>query len=366
MVMKMFLAVCVCALVLLAQTNARNIPSASGDENGVTISDKTPNGGANVKDEKNFIAYGGVGGFAGVGGVAGVLPALGGAGGVGGLGGLGGASGLPVPGVGGLGGASGIGGGVGGLGGAGLGGVGGGIGAVKGGGIVYGMVKTPDVDQYGRAASEPLFGSHPTISQSVVESTTCDQWNDENRLQYKETIGADPDAWLFAIQEYFTLLNTPADQRLRIVGFNLEGATAEWFLWMSQNALITDWDRFVENVRDRFGPSKFEVPQGALSKLLQLVLQILEDWQENQEEHISTTITKNCFSILNVKEAGNTKSPLFADTFGNSGVDKSETSGPETPAKEVVDNSNGSALICLVGYGTGNEVVTGLSEEFRE
>ncbi|GKD58352.1 hypothetical protein Tco_1295861, partial [Tanacetum coccineum] len=73
MVMKMFLAVCVCALVLLAQNNARNIPSASGaDENSVTISDKTPSGGANVKDEKNFIAYGGVGGFAGVGGVAGV------------------------------------------------------------------------------------------------------------------------------------------------------------------------------------------------------------------------------------------------------------------------------------------------------
>nr|GFB32426.1 hypothetical protein [Tanacetum cinerariifolium] len=129
MVMKMFLAVCVCALVLLAQTNARNIPSG-GDENSVTISDKTdhataPSGGANVKDEKNFIAYGGVGGFAGVGGVAGVLPALGGAGGVGGLGGLGGASGLPVPGVGGLGGASGI---------------GGGVGAVKGGGIGGGII----------------------------------------------------------------------------------------------------------------------------------------------------------------------------------------------------------------------------------
>ncbi|GJZ68686.1 polypyrimidine tract-binding protein homolog 3 [Tanacetum coccineum] len=88
--------------------------------------------------------------------------------------------------------------------------------------------------------------------------------------------------------------------------------------------------------------------------------------QENQEEHICYYYWEICFSILNVEEAGNTKSPLSADTFGNSGVDKSETSGPKTPAKEVVDNANGSVLICLVGYGTGSEVVTGLSEEFRE
>ncbi|GJV78580.1 hypothetical protein Tco_1514450 [Tanacetum coccineum] len=40
------------------------------------------------------------------------------------------------------------------------------------------------------------------------------------RLDVPKFTGADPDAWLFAIQEYFTLLNTPADQRLRIVGFN--------------------------------------------------------------------------------------------------------------------------------------------------
>ncbi|GJZ75647.1 hypothetical protein Tco_0640112 [Tanacetum coccineum] len=92
----------------------------------------------------------------------------------------------------------------------------------------------------------------------------------------------------------------------------------------------------------------------------------LKELQENQEEHICYYYWENCFSILNVKEAGNTKSPLSADTFGNSGVDESETSGPETPTKEVVDNANGSALIFLVGYDTGSKVVTGLPEEFQE
>ncbi|GJV56242.1 polypyrimidine tract-binding protein homolog 3 [Tanacetum coccineum] len=92
----------------------------------------------------------------------------------------------------------------------------------------------------------------------------------------------------------------------------------------------------------------------------------LEELQDNQEEHICYYYWENCFSILNTEEAGNTKSPLSANTFGNGGVDESETSGLETPAKEVVDNGNGSALICLVGYDTGSEVVTGLPEEFQE
>ncbi|GKC31288.1 retrotransposon-related protein, partial [Tanacetum coccineum] len=55
---------------------------------------------------------------------------------------------------------------------------------------------------------------------------------------------------------------------INVCGY-LEGAAAEWFRWMSRNGLITDWERFKESVMNRFGPSKYEDPQGALSKLLQ-------------------------------------------------------------------------------------------------
>ena len=60
------------------------------------------------------------------------------------------------------------------------------------------------------------------------------------RLDIPKFTGDDPDSWLFAITEYFTLLNTPADQRLWIVGFSLEGAAEEWFRWMSKNRPIAD------------------------------------------------------------------------------------------------------------------------------
>ncbi|GKF99576.1 ty3-gypsy retrotransposon protein, partial [Tanacetum coccineum] len=72
----------------------------------------------------------------------------------------------------------------------------------------------------------------------------------------------------------FSLLNTLADQCLRIVGFNLEGAATEW--------LITTWARFEESMKNRFRPSKYEDPKGALLKLLQLGT--VEDYQREFEK----------------------------------------------------------------------------------
>ncbi|GKE58517.1 ty3-gypsy retrotransposon protein, partial [Tanacetum coccineum] len=89
------------------------------------------------------------------------------------------------------------------------------------------------------------------------------------RLDVPKFSGTDPESWIFSITKYFSLLNTLVDQWLRIVGFNLEGEAAEWFRWMTRNGLFTNWDAFVDSVKNRFGPSKYEDPQGALSKLLQ-------------------------------------------------------------------------------------------------
>ncbi|GJR99055.1 ty3-gypsy retrotransposon protein [Tanacetum coccineum] len=102
------------------------------------------------------------------------------------------------------------------------------------------------------------------------------------RLDVLKFSGNDLDRWIFVIIEYFSLLNTPADQHLRIVEFNLEGAAVEWFRWMTKNGLITTWARFEESVKNRSGPSKYEDPRGALSKLLQLGT--VEDYQREFEK----------------------------------------------------------------------------------
>ncbi|GJQ96506.1 hypothetical protein Tco_0007645 [Tanacetum coccineum] len=92
------------------------------------------------------------------------------------------------------------------------------------------------------------------------------------RLGVPKFLRTDPDRWIFSITEYFTLLSTPVVQQLRMVGFNLEGDVAEWFLWMSHNNLITDWDGFLESVRNRFGPCKYEDPRGLKPSLQRALL----------------------------------------------------------------------------------------------
>nr|GFA13738.1 Ty3/gypsy retrotransposon protein [Tanacetum cinerariifolium] len=95
----------------------------------------------------------------------------------------------------------------------------------------------------------------------------------------------DLDRWIFAITEYFSLLNSQTDQHLRIVEFNLEGTAAEWFRWMSMNGFITTWARFEESVKNRFGPSKYKDPRRALLKLLQLGT--IKDYQREFEKLIN-------------------------------------------------------------------------------
>ncbi|GJX32204.1 hypothetical protein Tco_0242059 [Tanacetum coccineum] len=54
------------------------------------------------------------------------------------------------------------------------------------------------------------------------------------------------------------------------------------------------------------------------------------------------------------KEKDDSKPPIFADTFGSNGGNNSETTGPEAPLKEIVDN------------GIESEVVVGLPGKFQE
>ncbi|GJW16251.1 hypothetical protein Tco_0020384 [Tanacetum coccineum] len=87
------------------------------------------------------------------------------------------------------------------------------------------------------------------------------------RLDVPKFNGADPESWIFSITEYFVLLNTPTADGGRV---QLGRCGCRMVLVDDKEWLITDRDRFVESVKSHFGPSKYEDPQGALLKLLQL------------------------------------------------------------------------------------------------
>nr|GEV89826.1 hypothetical protein [Tanacetum cinerariifolium] len=122
--------------------------------------------------------------------------------------------------------------------------------------------------------------------------------------------GSNPDSWIFSINEYISLLETTPERRLRIIGFNLEGDATKWYRWMTRNKLITSWDGLKGSVQNRFGPSKYEDLQGALSCCTQGLKPTIQ-----RELLISKpTSLGNAFGLARVTEA------RFADHWSTPAV----------------------------------------------
>nr|GEU90613.1 hypothetical protein [Tanacetum cinerariifolium] len=121
------------------------------------------------------------------------------------------------------------------------------------------------------------------------------------RLDVLKFSGDDPDRWIFAITEYFSLLNTPTHQHLRIVGFNLEGAGAEWFQWMSRSGVqVQDLE---ETIRHK--PSKVEAIKTSM-------VATSEEYEHQQNQDNLNKLSE---------EKDDAKPPIFVDTFGSNGGD---------------------------------------------
>lgn len=79
----------------------------------------------------------------------------------------------------------------------------------------------------------------------------------------------DPVNWIFQIQQFFDLHQTPVEHRLRVASFYFDGAALSWFQWVKRNTQINDWATFLVALQERFGPPENEDFQGQLAKLRQ-------------------------------------------------------------------------------------------------
>ncbi|GJU13301.1 retrotransposon-related protein [Tanacetum coccineum] len=168
----------------------------------------------------------------------------------------------------------------------------------------------------------------------------------------------------FCHHRVFSLISTPADQWLKIVGLNLEVAVVEWFQWMTRNGLISTWARFEESARNCFGPSEYEDLNGALSKLLQL--ETVKDYQwefeklMNRARDIPDSLLISFYIsalelylkrefLARLDDQAAPMAGTMAKTFGNNGGDELESSGPVTPT-EKDDLSFAEEKSYLSGY----------------
>jgi hypothetical protein len=89
------------------------------------------------------------------------------------------------------------------------------------------------------------------------------------KLELPRFDGTDALGWIFKINQFFEFHQTPEHQRLRMASFYMEGEALTWFQWMHASGLLLTWAAFIHAVEQRFAPSQYDDPKGALFKLCQ-------------------------------------------------------------------------------------------------
>lgn len=102
------------------------------------------------------------------------------------------------------------------------------------------------------------------------------------KLDLPKFSGIDPDDWIFQAEEYFTFHEIWDDSRIQIAGFHMTKAALGWMRGLRQNKLLLMWDRFVEDMRERFGGSTYVDKLQELLRLQQTtsVAVYLEQFEE--------------------------------------------------------------------------------------
>lgn len=92
------------------------------------------------------------------------------------------------------------------------------------------------------------------------------------KLDLPKFTGADPEDSIFEAEEYFIFHGILDDSRIQIAGFHMTRGTLAWMRGLRRSNLLTTWDRFIEDMRERFGGSAFEDKLQELCRIKQITL----------------------------------------------------------------------------------------------
>lgn len=87
------------------------------------------------------------------------------------------------------------------------------------------------------------------------------------RLDLPKFQGTDNEGWLFQAEVYFHFQGITDDSRIQIVGFHLTKVVLSWMRGLRRNNLLSTWDKFKEDLRERFGASVLDDKLQELSHL---------------------------------------------------------------------------------------------------
>lgn len=97
-----------------------------------------------------------------------------------------------------------------------------------------------------------------------------DRHQGQLKLSFPTFGGSDPHGWIYKSEQYFEFKGVDPHQRVQLASFHLEGAALQWHRWFTKYRGQLLWDEFTAAVLQRFGPTDYEDPAEALTRLKQV------------------------------------------------------------------------------------------------
>ncbi|XP_042964611.1 uncharacterized protein LOC122298826 [Carya illinoinensis] len=111
--------------------------------------------------------------------------------------------------------------------------------------------------------------------------TPCDRDNDARshderggvprnfRLDFPRFNGLEPAGWVFKANQYFDCFQVPFHQKLMVASHHMDGEALVWYQNGLDSGQFNSWETLVVALQTRFGPSSFDDPMEALTRLRQ-------------------------------------------------------------------------------------------------
>ncbi|XP_076897827.1 uncharacterized protein LOC143551249 [Bidens hawaiensis] len=90
------------------------------------------------------------------------------------------------------------------------------------------------------------------------------------KLHFPRFSGDDPTAWLYQAEPFCDFQKVPEADQAELAALHLDGIALQWHKWYTKSRGPLTWAEFTSALLQRFGPTDFEDPSEAFSRLKQI------------------------------------------------------------------------------------------------
>nr|TKR79527.1 hypothetical protein D5086_0000271510 [Populus alba] len=115
-------------------------------------------------------------------------------------------------------------------------------------------------------------GDHSHDRPSSSHTSNFDRNHSNLKLNFPTYAGEgeDPTGWIFKAEQYFEFQNVDAHRQVQLASFHLSSVALQWYRWYTKGKGQLRWSELAKALLHRFGPTDYNDPSEALSRLKQV------------------------------------------------------------------------------------------------